>query len=1011
MRNYSCLILLLPAIIFSQMLGSYNHPELIWKTYETEHFIFHYHNGTERSMLRFADAGERVYKPITQLYNYIPPKKLHVVVADYDDDSNGGAYYYTDKIVLWASSMDLELRGSHYWYSNVFAHEMTHMIHLQVSRKTSQLIPGIYLQWTGYESEKREDVLTGFPNVLASANLPFNIIPPWFAEGIAQSQSLDSMKFDFWDANRDMLFRERLLSGQELRYEQLLDFNNKSSHEAETIYNTGFAFVQYIFRTYGKESLYNLTKEMSRWSSFTFEQAVQKTLGKSAEDLYNEFISKEKQRYSELTRIVSNNIIEGRDVSDSGFVNSHPKFSPDGKYLAFLSTKDNGEATYYKRNLYIKDLKTDSIKMIVPLVLFSSYSWSPDSKAIYFSRLDSYSIYGNQYMDIFYYDIEKDKEEKLTEGLRAANPAVSPDGKKIAYVASYDGTKNLYIYDIDSQTAKKITRYNDGTQFYLPEWNKDGSKILIDKSGTAFGRNIVLVDTTGAETEIVSSEFDNKDPVFSKDFRYVYYSSDQTGIFNIYKKDTETGDVIMVTNVRGGAFNPEVNDSLLVYVNYKGIKTNIYSVTTGKAEAQPEKAEYIDYRIKSQSYVFEPDMDRLKNSVNYNNDFEHILLMPRITFDDNKFKPGMYFMVNDFLEKISLFGGFGIAMNLDYDLFAMAEYRFLLPTLYGLGINVEKHDDNSFLEESIIVGSYEDEFGNDIPIYQENDIDFTYNLKEFDFGIKTPMTFMPKKITGIIGDFNFDGYFAYLRNDAKGDYGDFILQYTYFKEKSFNFNVNIDRSKFDYNYYINPTYGRQAELHFSRHQTDFIKGFSLNSDYGTLQEDYINYDYNLFSLELREHFKLPFGSGMTLKFKGSMLDDDDIDPFYYNYIGGITGLKGYSFYSIGGTKTAYSGLYLRFPIVGRADKRFGFFNFKNLFAGVFTEAGMAWVEEDFSTALDDLKTDIGVNLRLYGSLFYGYPMALEFSAAYGFDKFTNENVEYGREIRTYLTLLFDFPEF
>lgn len=1011
MRKFSLIILVLAAFSFSQMLGEYNHPELVWKTYETEHFIFHYHEGTEKSTLRFADVGERVFEPITTLYNYVPEKKINVVVADYDDTANGGAYYYSNKMVLWAPAFDTILRGNHYWHTNVFTHEFTHMIQLQVTRKTAKPIPGLYIQWTGYENEKREDVLTGFPNVLASVNVPFNIIPPWFAEGIAQSQAIDDLYYDFWGTNRDMLHRERVLSGQTLRYEQLLDFVNKSSHEAETVYNTGLAFTRYLYTKYGKEVLYDISREMSKFSSFTFEQAVERALGKDAETLYDEWIKSEKGRYAGLIKDVTANTAQGKDISDSAYVNSNPKFSPDGKKLAFLSTKDNGDATFYRRNIYVRDIETDSVKMLVPAVMFSSYSWSPDSRSIYFSRIDSYSIYGNQYLDLFKYDIEKDKEEKLTEGLRAGNPAVSPDGNKIAFVASWDGTKNLYLYDLETKEPVKLTDYSDGTQFYLPRWNKDGSAVLVDKSGTAYGRDIVLVDTLGTETVIYEDKYDNRDPVFSPDFGSVYFSSDRTGIYNIYKKDLSSGEIKRITNVRGGAFYPETSGDSLVYINYTGLKPLLYSIGPDEfINDQRENSDYIDYEIKSKPYFFEPDMTLLEKAKSYGNDFEQILLVPRITFDDNKFKPGMYFFMNDYLEKISVFGGFGVAFDGDYDLFAMAEYRFLLPTLYGMAINVEKNDENSFLEDRIIVDEYLDDEGNWQPVYKENDIKFTYNLKEFDFGIKTPMHFMPKMLKTKLGDFDFDGYFAYIRNDAKGDYGDYILQYTYFKERAFHFNVNIGRSKYDYNYYINPTFGRKWKLSYSRHLSEFIKGFNLNSDYGTLQEAYIDYNYDQFSADLEENYKLPFGTGMTLRLKGSYINDDDIDSFYYNFIGGLTGLKGYSFYSIGGTKTAMGGMYLRFPIVERTDKRFGFYNFKNLFFGIFAEGGMAWVDQSAEDASKDIRKNVGVNIRLFGTLFYGFPMSVEYTAAYGLDEFENEGVVYGKEIRNYLTILFDFPD-
>ena len=41
------------------------------------------------------------------------------------------AYYYDNKIVIWASPLDFELRGSHRWLQNVITHEFAHIISLQ----------------------------------------------------------------------------------------------------------------------------------------------------------------------------------------------------------------------------------------------------------------------------------------------------------------------------------------------------------------------------------------------------------------------------------------------------------------------------------------------------------------------------------------------------------------------------------------------------------------------------------------------------------------------------------------------------------------------------------------------------------------------------------------------------------------------------------------------------------------------------------------------------------------
>ncbi|MBN2788557.1 MAG: PD40 domain-containing protein [Candidatus Delongbacteria bacterium] len=1008
--TYILLISSVFTMLSAQILDMHNHPELQWRTFDTEHFIFHYHQGTEKSAVRFASVGESIYGTITKLYNFYPDYKIHVIINDYDDMANGGAYYYNDKISLWAPAFDTILRGDHFWYTNLFAHEFSHMIQLQVPRKASKMFPGLYLQWTGYEDEKREDVLTGFPNILSSANIPMNIIPPWFAEGVAQNQDPDTLHYDFWDANRDMLLRERILEGKELKYSQLTDFYNRSSHEAESIYNTGFAFVKYIFEKYGKDVPYKISEEMGKAFSFSFEEAIKRVTGKRGDELYSEWINDLREKYRQEIKNVENNLVQGKDISDSAFVNSNPKFSPDGKYLAFLSTKIGGEPSFYKRDLHIKDLKTDSIKFKIPAVMFSSYSWTPDSRSIYFSRSDKHSIYGNNYLDIYHYDIKEDEEEQITHGMRAANPEVSPDGKKIAFVATHDGTRNLYIYDIEKDVALNLTKKDDGTQYFLPKWSKDGSKILIDRSIIEYGKDIVEVDTLGNVTTLISTKYDDRDPVYSPDEKYVYYASDRTGIYNIYRRDIASGLDETVTNVRGGAFYPELQQDTLVYVNYNGIRTNIYEIKDIEP-IETSKCEYRDYEVYDNNFLSITTLDYLKDSRRYMNDFQSIMIVPRLAFDNNNFKPGIYFFLSDYLDKVSLFGGYNRGMNGDSDLFAMTEFKFLLPTIYGMAFNMVRTDDNTFINDRVIVHVDSLEDGTDIPEYEINDIDFTYDIMELDFGIKVPFTLKPKIFKYPLGELDMEAFFTYVRSDAAADYGDFVLKYTYFKEKSYNVKLNLASNKFRFNHYINRTYGRDVTFTYSRHITDFITGFSLNSDYGTLQEDYRKYNYNQYDLDIKEYFKLPLESGLTLKMKFSYLDDENIDSFYYNYIGGLTGLQGYSFYSLGGTKTAYASTMIRFPIVKRTDKLLGIYNFKNLYAGILFGAGTGWTDEAIKDSMKDLKKSVGLNIRMFGTIFYGFPLSVDYTVAYGLDKFVNEDVTYGHEVRSYLTVLFDFIDF
>ncbi|MCK7524862.1 MAG: hypothetical protein MZV64_48280 [Ignavibacteriales bacterium] len=52
--------------------------------------------------------------------------KFTYVIKDIDDYSNGATYFFDNKIEIWTSALDFDLRGAHNWLRNVISHEFTH---------------------------------------------------------------------------------------------------------------------------------------------------------------------------------------------------------------------------------------------------------------------------------------------------------------------------------------------------------------------------------------------------------------------------------------------------------------------------------------------------------------------------------------------------------------------------------------------------------------------------------------------------------------------------------------------------------------------------------------------------------------------------------------------------------------------------------------------------------------------------------------------------------------------
>jgi outer membrane protein assembly factor BamA len=124
------------------------------------------------------------------------------------------------------------------------------------------------------------------------------------------------------------------------------------------------------------------------------------------------------------------------------------------------------------------------------------------------------------------------------------------------------------------------------------------------------------------------------------------------------------------------------------------------------------------------------------------------------------------------------------------------------------------------------------------------------------------------------------------------------------------------------------------------------------------------------------------------------------------------GMKGYTFYSLGGNEFAYTNLEYRFPLFDHIDLRMLQLYFDKLYASVYGDVGNAWTGGGLRG--QPFRKDAGVELRLQAFSYYAFPTSIFVNATYGFDQFNfyevsnNQTITYGKTWNFNFGILFGF---
>ena len=856
------------------------HPELDWYTIKGKHVEVHFHDGAERTAQTILKIADEVWDPICSLYGY-EPDKVHYIVKDIDDYSNGATYFFDNKIEIWTSALDFDLRGAHNWLRNVISHEFTHMVQIQAAMKATRSVPAVFLQVLTYEDERRPDILYGFPNVIVSYPLAMVNVPAWFAEGTAQYMRKE-LNYDNWDSHRDMILRSYALDNNMLTWNEMGVFG-KTSLGNESVYNSGFALTKYIAQKYGEDKLGKITRDLGSFWNFSIDAAFKDILGKDGDEIYDEWSSFLKSDYRKRIEKVLANNITGELIAKDGFWNCYPTYSKDGKKIYYISNKSSdyfGPAGIYEYNLETKEEKS------IASGVRSTYSFIPGQNKIVFAKIsedneDWYNVH-----DLFIYDLDDEEETRLTFNLRANHPSVSNDGKKIVFLFQKDGTTNLGSVDIDGKNFKRLTFFENGEQVYNPKFSNDDSYIVFDYS---YGntRDIAKVNVDGGNVDfIISTDKDERNPEFDKDGNLIF-SSDRTGIFNIYKYDLNTKNQKQLTNVLGGAFMPSISeDGNIVYAGYTSKGYKIFNISKDEQNKVIDGNDYVwlsNPPLETEKPFGDINKFNLSSLTNYEDKnltfaakdkysgaFTRLTFFPFLRFDNyntgnsfvEKFKPGVFVTTNDMLNRYSIFAGGSLNARMERDLFLVFDYRNKLPLISSLGlkpeISIELYSISRKADVDIYFGA--DTVGNIVNYDYIIPTDVSYNLFEFDFIIRHRLFSRDQNLQL---KYVFSSYTAALGSFLLPDENNTLYPTT--KDNYFN-GSNIE-AKYTWRSIlptkddeINPV-GFDLTLTYNYEFNDFNESGEYTVEDGLLKPQYSNFNFH--RLELKTGLFMPLFDSHT----------------------------------------------------------------------------------------------------------------------------------------------------
>jgi WD40 repeat protein len=605
-------------------------PKLLWKSIETPHFRITYYSTEDEVAEHVATLAEAIYRrlaPAVETQTCIagsifsvprcgsPQDRANdggpfteILLTDQTDSANGSATalpYNAIRLNVTAPDDMSPLGDVDDWYLELVTHEYTHILHTDHIRGIPALINA----------------------VLGKTLAPNQMQPRWLLEGLAIFEestrtSGGRLRSSMWN----MFMRADVLEHNEATIDV---FSNTPRRwpQGNIWYLYGSFFMKWIAETYGEQAIRAMIDDYG-WQlvPFGINRSIRRATGHTYEELYVAWMDSLRRVFGDQAEeIRARGLREGFRLTHGGNTVEHPRWIPRESW-----PEHAGDLTYYVDDGHtlpgywalplVRDVdgrivgaREGSRELLIRGAGVGGLSFMPDGASV-FSTQD---VYNNLLLFDDMFELPPHEKSQTgfesnrvrwTDGWRALDPSISPDGQRVAFTVNHRGTVSLMMADLapsekraDAHRVVNPRQLVPNARFdqaFTPRWAPDGRHLAYSSWQRGGYRDVRVVDTAdGSFTEVTHDRAIDGDPVFSADGRWLFFHSDRSGVMNIYASEVATGRLRQVTNVVNGAYQPEPSPDgkWLAYVGYTHDGYDVFVMPLDESQwLDPEP--YVDTR-------------------------------------------------------------------------------------------------------------------------------------------------------------------------------------------------------------------------------------------------------------------------------------------------------------------------------------------------------------------------------------------------------------------------------